>query len=262
MNKMDINKLLDFAVSIIIRSGRISRKYFRTGVEISNKSNRTFDPVTVADREVEAFLRKQIEKNYPDHGIYGEEHGHKSGNAYTWFIDPIDGTKGYISGAPMWGSLLGVMKNKRPLIGIMHQPFVGETFFADGSNAWWKHGNKRRILKTSTVKLPEKAILYCTHPAMFENRKDQKQFKRVEAAVKNSRFGGDCYGYCLLAAGYVDVVIEAGLKPYDIVPLIPIIKSAGGVVTDWEGNPAVNGGKVVAAANKRLHGNILSILNS
>ena len=129
MKTTELNELRDFAVSILVRSGRISRKYFRSNIQINTKSKDVFDPVTIADREVEAYLRNQIEKKYPDHTIFGEEYGHKEGNNVSWFIDPIDGTKGFISGSPMWGSLLGVTENKIPVMGVMHQPFIKETFF-------------------------------------------------------------------------------------------------------------------------------------
>ncbi len=262
MKKKQLNELLNFAVSILIRSGRISRKYFRSNIKVASKSNHSFDPVTIADREVEAYIRRQIERQFPEHSIYGEEFGHKQGNEISWLIDPVDGTKGFISGSPMWGSLLGVKENDTPVIGIMHQPFVRETFFADNNNAWCKSAGKISKLETSATIEPSRAILYCTHPDMFSSKKDQKRFKRVESQVKNSRYGGDCYGYCLMAAGHIDLVIEGGLKPYDIVPLIPIIESAGGVVTDWNGNSPVNGGTVVAAANRKLHRKVLSMLDS
>ena len=184
MKKKHLNELLEFAVAILVRSGRVSRKYFRSDIKITTKSKHTFDPVTAADREVEEYLRSQIEKRYPDHGIYGEEYGHKIGNDINWVIDPIDGTKGFISGSPMWGSLLGVTINDQPLIGVMHQPFVRETFFADNKNAWYKSGGNINKLKTSTTAEPSKAILYCTHPDMFDSKKDKKHF----ASLKRIKF--------------------------------------------------------------------------
>ncbi len=261
MKTTELNELRDFAVSILVRSGRISRKYFRSNIQINTKSKDVFDPVTIADREVEAYLRNQIEKKYPDHTIFGEEYGHKEGNNVSWFIDPIDGTKGFISGSPMWGSLLGVTENKIPVMGVMHQPFIKETFFAAGKNACLKSGATIKKLQSSSTTSLDRAILYCTHPSMFGSKKEFKTFQKIESKVKSSRYGGDCYGYCLLASGHVDVVIESGLKPYDIIPLIPIIQAAGGVITDWKGNLPLKGGKVIAAANKKLHRQLMSIVS-
>ncbi len=246
-------QMLAFAIKIAIASGRIARKYFRTSVQVDNKSSERFDPVTEADREIELYLRRQIQKQYPDHGITGEEQGVLEGGAYTWIIDPIDGTRGFIAGTPMWGTLLGLLKAGRPVLGVMHQPFVRETFYADRHSAWHKQGNAIQQLHARNTRTLTDAILCCTHPNLFKSAADRSAFQRLEKACRYSRYGTDCYGYTLLAAGHVDLVVEADLQAYDILPLIPLIESAGGVVTDWEGKPALQGGKVVAAANRSLH---------
>lgn len=253
-------QMLEFAVKIAIASGSIARKYFRSSIQVDTKSKHRFDPVTEADRQIEKFLRNKILKQYPDHGILGEEQGATPGNACTWVIDPIDGTRGFITGAPMWGTLLGLVENGRTLFGLMHQPFIRETFYADRSGAWLKRGSTIQSLRTRSTHKLEDAIVCVTHPAMFPTVSDRKAFARLESASRASRYGTDCYGYCLLAAGFVDLVVEADLQTYDILPLIPLINSAGGVVTDWEGNPAVNGGRVIAAANRRLHRSALQLL--
>lgn len=254
--------MLDFAISIVTTSGAMARKYFRSSLDVQSKSVQKYDPVTEADRNIEIYLRKKIHQQYPEHGIIGEEHGVKKGTQYTWVIDPIDGTRGFISGSPMWGSLLGLMENKSPILGLMHQPFIRETFYASSEGAWWKERKTITRLKTrDTFKLGD-AILYCTHPAMFSNKKEIKAFNQVEKQCRYSRYGADCYGYCLLAAGYVDIVIEADLKAYDIIPLIPIIKASGGVITNWEGKQPLQGGRVIAAANKKLHRQALALLNN
>jgi myo-inositol-1(or 4)-monophosphatase len=257
-----LQEMLEFALSITTRSGVIARKYFRSSLEISSKSTVEFDPVTEADQNIENYLRKKIHEQYPEHGIIGEEQGGNQGSKYTWIIDPIDGTRGFISGSPMWGSLLGLMENNRPVLGLMHQPYVRESFFATTRGAWWKQGTKISRLKTRNVTDIGKAILYTTHPSMFSSKQDIKAFNYVERQCRYSRFGADCYGYCLLAAGFIDLVIEADLKAYDIIPLIPIIKASGGVVTDWEGKSPLKGGRVIAAANKKLHHKALSFLNN
>ncbi|MEX2353778.1 MAG: histidinol-phosphatase [Gammaproteobacteria bacterium] len=255
-------ELLDFAVSIAEASGRIARKYFRSASPVANKSAADFDPVTEADRNIEAFLLKKIHASYPGHGVIGEEHGSVDGNSYTWILDPIDGTRGFISGSPMWGTLVGLMKDSVPLIGVMHQPIVRETFFADKKGTWLKRGKSIASVSTRSVSALEQAVLYCTHPSMFKQKADRLAFAKVESHCQYSRFGADCYGYCLLAAGFVDLVIEADLQAYDILPLIPLIESAGGIITDWEGNFPDTGGKVIAAANRRLHRSAIELLNS
>lgn len=253
-------QLLEFAVKIAIASGSIARKYFRTPVKVDTKSKLRFDPVTTADREIEQFLRDKIRKQFPDHGIIGEEQGQTEGGAWTWIIDPIDGTRGFIAGAPMWGTLLGLLKQDRPVLGLMHQPFVRETFYADRTGAWLKQGKTIRPLGTRDTRKLADAIVCCTHPALFKTASDKAAYARLEAECRYSRYGTDCYGYCLLAAGFIDLVVEADLQAYDIIPLIPVIESAGGVVTDWQGNPPLRGGKVIAAANRSLHRTALKLL--
>ena len=258
----EMQEIMDFALSIAAGSGRIARKYFRSSLVVDSKSEIRFDPVTEADRKIETYLCNKIKTRYPTHGIIGEENGGKKGDKFTWVIDPIDGTRGYISGSPMWGTLIGLMNDSGPVMGLMHQPFLRETFFANLKGAWWKVGTKTRKLKTTNTEEIGKAILYCTHPSMFTNKNESESFKKIESMSRYSRYGGDCYGYCLLAAGFVDLVIEADLKPYDIIPLIPIVESAGGIITNWEGNSSEYGGRVIAAANKDLHKKALSIMNS
>lgn len=261
MRKDMQQQMMRFAVKIAIASGSIARKYFRSPIQVDTKSRTGFDPVTRADREIEQFLRDKIRRYYPDHGILGEEQGATAGNGYTWIIDPIDGTRGFIAGAPTWGTLLGLVHNGRPVFGLMHQPFVRETFYADRSDAWLKQGKQIRSLRTRATRKLEQAIICATHPDMFGSSNDRSAFVRLAGICRYSRFGTDCYGYCLLAAGFVDLVVEADLQSYDILPLIPLIESAGGVVSDWQGKPATAGGRVIAAANRALHRAALEVLN-
>jgi len=254
-------QMMDFAVKIAVQSGRIGRRYFRSSLPVVNKSVSRFDPVTEADQDIETYLRRKIRDRYPRHGIVGEEQETVTGNAYTWILDPIDGTRGFISGSPMWGTLLGLTHNDRPMLGLMHQPLVRETFFANRSGAWWKRGSLVRSMTTRDTEKLENAILYCTHPAMFGIGRDSRVYRELESRCQYSRYGADCYGYCLLAAGFIDLVVEADLQPYDIIPLVPVIESAGGVITDWEGKPAGKAGKVVAAASRKLHKAAMAILN-
>ena len=260
MRKDEQQEILQFATRIAVASGSIARQYFRSSLSVDTKSRTRFDPVTEADRGIERFLRDKISRRWPDHGILGEEQGETLGNDYTWIIDPIDGTRGFVAGVPTWGTLLGLVHKGRPLLGLMHQPFVRETFYADRSGAWLKQGGKVRTLQTRSTRRVEDAIICATHPDMFGTGRDRVAFNQLQAACRYSRFGTDCYGYCLLAAGFVDLVVEADLQAYDILPLLPLIESAGGVVTDWQDNPATKGGRIIAAANKRLHKAALELL--
>lgn len=255
-------ELLEFAVGIAEEAGAIALQYFRSPLTVDNKSAARFDPVTHADREIELQLRARIAAAYPEHAVIGEEHGNSDGNHMIWVIDPIDGTRGFVTGSPMWGMLIGVMDAGRPLVGLIHQPFLQETFYASDAGAFLKAAHGVRRLYTRATEDLGQAVLYCTHPGMFEQAGDQAAFARVEQASRFSRYGGDCYGYALLAAGYVDLVVEASLQPYDIIPLVPLIEAAGGVVSDWTGNPPLHGGRVVAAATPALHRQTLQRLQS
>lgn len=258
----ELQNLLAFARRTLETAGRIAMQYFRVPITVENKSSAgRFDPVTRADREIETYIREQISAAYPGHAIVGEEAPPQAGrDNYKWFIDPIDGTKAFISGVPMWGMLLGLMEDDICRFGLLHQPFLNETFSGSALGAYLHRGKDRRALATRATGNLSEAILYCTHPSMFQSAADFNSFRRVADLCKLMRYGGDCYSYCLLAHGLIDLVIEADLKPHDIVPLIPIIEAAGGVVTDWRGTSAVHGGRIVAAANADLHAQALRLL--
>ncbi len=255
------NEMLEFAVSIAEEAGEIALRYFRSPMAVNNKSAELFDPVTRADEEIELQLRARISAAYPDHTIIGEEHGESAGNHMTWVIDPIDGTRGFVTGSPMWGTLIGLMNDGVPVLGLIHQPFLRETYFGSDAGAFFKSPAETGSIHTRDTARLTDAMLYCTHPAMFSEEPDRTAFNRIDRACRFSRFGGDCYGYALLAAGYVDLVVEATLQPYDIIPLIPLVEAAGGVVSDWSGQAAVHGGRIIAAANAELHREALNMLS-
>lgn len=219
-----------------------------------------FDPVTDADRAAEAVMREIIETERPDDGIIGEEFGTKSGTSgLTWVLDPIDGTRGYISGTPTWGILISVADQTGPLYGLIDQPYIGERFEGGFGIARMTgpHGNSPLATR------PSRGIGSCTLLSTFPevgSNIERRAFQNVAAAVKLTRYGMDCYAYALLAAGQVDLVIEAGLQPYDIHAPIAVIVAAGGVVSNWEGGAAHHGGRVIAAANRDVHAVALSIL--
>ena len=199
-------------------------------------------------------MRAMIRKNFPEHGILGEEYGAERTDAeYVWVLDPIDGTKSFITGMVAWGTLIGLMRFGEPVFGMMHQPFTREQFSGDGGAAHYRGpaGNRELRVRLRAASLSD-AVLFTTSPLLM-NKADRAAFGRVENAVKLSRYGGDCYAYCMLAAGHIDLIIETEIKPHDIVPLIPIITGAGGIVTTWENGPAQGGGRIVVAGDKRVH---------
>lgn len=250
-----LNELCDLA-----QPETLSR--FRQPIDILNKLHAGFDPVTEADKAAEEIIRKRILERFPDHGILGEEFGAVNPDAdYLWVIDPIDGTKAFISGLPTWGTLIGFYKKGVPFAGIMHQPFTGERYLCDGEASRLFHQNRVQKLSTSSVDALSDAILMTTSPALFSSD-EVAQYLQVEEACKLPRYGADCYAYCLLASGHIDLVIEAGLNAYDIAALIPIVEKAGGVFTNWQGGSAAQGGQVVVAANQALHLEAVKLLNS
>lgn len=235
---------------------------FRQPMDIENKAGSAgFDPVTAADCAAERALRAAISARYPAHGIQGEEQAELAGtSAWSWIIDPIDGTRSFMCGMPTWGTLIGVLEHGAPRFGMMSQPFVGEHFIGgDGVAELHGGGGIRRLACRGAPALAH-ATLFATTPDMFAAGPERATFDTLAAQVRLTRFGADCYGYCLLAAGHVDLVVEAGLGYYDIAPLIPIIESAGGVVTDWAGAPVRSGGRAVAAANHSLLDAALAVL--
>lgn len=253
-----------FLEELIEQAGEVSLKYFRSELAVTDKrqKGKAFDPVTRADMETEQFIRARIAAGFPGHAIIGEEFGVKQGaESLTWLIDPIDGTRGFISGTPMWGVLIGLKQGEECLVGAMRQPYLGETWIGDGKTAYFIRRQERTRIRVREYTGLDKAIVCCTHPAMYPTDEAREKFMGVVAGCRFSRYGTECLGYGMLASGYVDLVIEGGLSPYDIMPLIPIVEGAGGIITDWQGNAALNGGLIVAATGKRLHGEVLELLN-
>lgn len=247
--------LVAFVEKLAHASGEAILPFFRTGLSVTDKGRDAgaFDPVTEADRAAETVIRRMIRATFPDHGIVGEEFDdHKPDAEHVWVIDPIDGTRAFLCGLPVWGTLVGLMKNGEPVLGAMNQPYTGELFVGGVGKAYLKGPRGQRELQTRLMDRLAEATLMTTDPRLFSGEEGEA-FRRVEQDVRLSRYGTDCYAYAMLAAGQVDLVIEAGLKPYDIVALIPIIEGAGGVITTWDGSSARNGGRILAAANKTLH---------
>ncbi|HMO30392.1 histidinol-phosphatase [Enterovirga sp.] len=251
----------DFVEELAAASGRSILPFFRTTLAAEDKSGGgVFDPVTEADKAAEVTLRRLIAGAFPGHGIVGEEFGNEREDAeFVWVLDPIDGTKSFVSGFPLWGTLIGLLRNGRAAYGMMHQPFIGERFFGDGGGAGYRGPHGSRTIRTRPCASLAEATLSTTSPSLIPGDL-LPRYRRVEEAARLTRYGYDCYAYCMLASGHIDVVVEAGLKPYDIVALIPIIEGAGGIVTTWTGERAEGGGAIVACGDRRLHAQVLELL--
>ena len=251
---------LAFALTAVEEAGRESLPYFRTDLTIENKlSGDGFDPVTQADRAVEELLRSRIMERYPEHGIFGEEFGEESGNGLTWVIDPIDGTRAFMSGMLHWGVLVALFDGLRPVIGVMHQPYTEEFWWGDGASSQFRRGRATRTLRTRRCDSLRRASLLTTSPQWFTGV-DRGRYERLERAVRTSRYGGDCYIYAMVAMGQADLATDGSLNPYDIQALIPIIEGAGGIVCTYDGQDASMGGTVIAAGSPELQRLALEVL--
>ncbi len=238
-------------------------RHFRApGLSADNKLSDGFDPVTAADREAEAAMRDVLADRRPDDAILGEEFGSQPGTSgLTWVLDPVDGTRAFLSGTPTWGVLIAVGDERGPRLGVVDQPFIGERFIGGFGTAEVVGPQGRHRLATRRPRPLEDAILFTTFPEVGSNA-EREAFHTLAPRTKLTRYGLDCYAYALVAAGQVDLVVEAGLAPYDIQGPMAVIAAAGGIVTDWRGKPAHNGGRILAAANAEIHAAALEILST
>ena len=235
--------------------------YFRqSDLQTDNKLDTGFDPVTVADRAAEQAMRALLAQHRPQDGVWGEEFGHTPGQSgRLWVLDPIDGTRAFIAGTPTWGVLIALSDADGPFLGIIDQPYIAERFVGGREVAEWTGPLGTRALATRRTSDLDQALLFTTFPEVGRDN-DRAGFQQVAAKVLLTRYGMDCYAYALLAAGQIDLVIEAGLQAYDIQAPIAVIQAAGGVVTNWRGDPAHDGGQVLAAATPALHAQALAQL--
>ena len=255
-------EMADFMRSLAAAAAAETLPRFRQVNDIANKLSAGFDPVTEADREAEQAIRRLIAKTFPSHGILGEEFGlSNEGAREVWVIDPIDGTRAFISGLPLWGTLVGQTVDGDAVAGMMSQPFTDELFYADQTGAYYEGPGGSRKLATRETKRLGEATICTTTPSLFASH-ERIAYDRLERQTRLARYGTDCYAYCMLAAGHVDLVVESGLQPYDIVALIPVIEKAGGIITTLDGGPAEKGGFIVAAANADLHAAALAVLRA
>lgn len=249
------NEFSDFAHHLASISGKIIKQYFRTEISIDSKSD--FSPVTIADKKSEEIMREEILKHFPDHGIIGEEFGNQNNDAeYVWVLDPIDGTKSFICGAFSFGTLIGLLKNNQPVLGVINQPILNEFMIGDNSITTL---NGETVSVRNCNKIEDAVLITCDHfnIGKFQN---QQNFDALVKRVNLYRHWGDCYGYLLLAAGFVDIVIDPIMSVWDSMALIPIINGAGGIVTDYHGNDAVKGNSIIAASSQ-IHSEIIRALN-
>jgi len=257
----DMLLVLDAANTMADAAGKVILPLFRQPLEVTNKKTigSELDPVTEADRGAELIIRSVIDELFPDDGILGEEFGLKKGvSGYQWILDPIDGTGAFISGVPQWGTLIALHDGQRAVFGLI----LGERYFGyKGRAEFVTQAQVNGNLAVRSCDDIANAVLMTTSPDLFVGDK-HVAFQQVRQTVAMTRYGGDCYSYCLLAAGHSDLIIETNLNPYDIQALIPIIEAAGGIVSDWSGGPVPQGGDVIVAGDKRVHAQALSLINS
>ena len=245
-------ELTVFACHLAEAAGAAILPHFRKNTPIDVKAHETWDPVTEGDRAGERAIRQLIEERYPDHGIVGEEYGSKPARSdFTWILDPVDGTRAFVIGLPVWATLIGLYEKAVPKIGVMYQPFVGDMFYGNPAGSWLNHrGHVEKLCVRPASKLAD-AALGTTSPHLYKGP-DASNFENLRNQVKVTRYGGDAYFFSLLAAGHLDIAMDAGLQIYDIAALIPIIRGAGGIVESWDDRDVSLGGNVLAAATPEL----------
>ena len=258
----ELQVYLDFACDIVEQAGHKTLEYFRKPILVDRKASDVFDPVTDGDRAAEQLIREKIRDTWPTHGIRGEEFDDIEGDRWTWVIDPIDGTRAFISGMLHWGVLLALCDHNKATIGVMYQPFTEELFVGSSTGSTYRRGTVGQNLATKSCSELRDAILLTTSPRLFEKVDATRVLKELETTVKLTRFGGDCYQYAMLAMGMVDLVVETTLKPWDIQALIPLVEGAGGVISTWDGNDPNLGGNIVASCDAELHEQTLNLIRS
>jgi len=254
-----IDDFVALAVRLADESGAIVLRYFRSKLVVDDKAD--LSPVTVADREAEALMRRCIRERFPEHGIIGEEHGaERADAAYVWVLDPIDGTKSFISGKPLFGTLIALWHEGSPVLGIINHPALGERWIGAAGRATLYNGAPVEARPCAELAA---ATVYSTSPYMFATAADAARYDGLRRRVKLALFGTDCYAYGLVASGFADLVVESGLKPYDYAAVIPVIEGSGGMISDWQGRPLglASDGRVLAAGDRRAHAQALALLS-
>jgi myo-inositol-1(or 4)-monophosphatase len=255
---------ITFAHKLADTAGEVIRPFFRRQIEVTDKGlarGSVFDPVTAADKGAEQAIRAVIERERPDDGILGEEFPEKrSANGFRWVLDPVDGTRAFITGRHEWGSLIALEENGRAVLGILDQPVLRERFIGVNGEAALMVENRRTRLQVRSCPDLSEAVLCATDPAAYFSPPEGEAFRRVRGAVRMTRFGGDCYLFAVLALGLIDLIVEANFNRWDVAALIPIIEDAGGTITNWEGGSCAHGGQILAAGDVRLHEQAMKLL--
>ena len=262
-DRTELRQLIDFARETLEDAGALARAHFRRAPATEDKGDGTaYDPVTEADRAVEARVRERIRAAFPEDAILGEEAGAETGAGEAprlWTIDPIDGTRGYLCGFVQWGMLLALSRDGLPVLGVVHQPWTGETWAGSELGARFRHGGEERPISVRPCAELAAATLATTDPFLFPEPEAQL-FHALRRSVRLGRYGGDCYAYCMLAMGQIDLVVESGLSPWDVRALVPLVEAAGGYITNWRGGACSGGGQVVASGDARIHAAVLERL--
>lgn len=259
-DRYSIDEMAAFAARLAGAARAETLKRFRDGGEVMNKDRSGFDPVTLADRTAEAAMRALIEETYPNHGIVGEEYPDLPSNgSCCWSLDPIDGTRSFICGLPTWTTLIALLDKGRPVLGLIDAPQLSELYVGHGDSALLVKQSEATRLEASGCSRVSQARFSTTDPSLFDAA-DAAAFERVRRVARTARYGHDAYAYARLAAGTIDLVVEAGLKPHDYNALIPVVRASGGVIGNWLGEDDFSGGKIVAAATAELFEEAVELL--
>lgn len=252
INSAQLNDLTAFALTLAEAAAGEILPHFRENAPVDIKAAETWDPVTEGDRAGERAIRHLIEKHHPSHGIIGEEFGVKTGSSgLTWILDPVDGTRAFVIGLPTWATLIALYADGKPVLGVMSQPFVGDTFHGNREGSWLNHRGKRQQIRVAPHRSLADGLAGTTSPHLYKDG-SADAFERLRTSVKSMRYGLDCYSFSLMAAGHLDIAMDPVLQIYDIAALIPIIQGAGGVVASWTDNDPCQGGNVITASSQAL----------
>lgn len=257
----ELAELTDFANDLADAARLVITRHYRSDLSVSHKASDMprGQPVTVADRDAEQAMRGMIAAHYPDHGIVGEEHGATNADAdWQWVLDPIDGTRAFIAGMPMFGTLIGLTYHGAPVLGIIDQPVLGERFVGHARGATF-NGAPMATRPCATL---DHAVFATTDIAMFDTPAARAAYEAIRKRALVTQFGGNCYAYAMLAAGAIDMVIEADLKPWDVTALVPVIEAAGGIITGWDGSPAHTASHVLACSDRALYNEVRPLLKN
>lgn len=257
--------LIQFADRLADASGAVIRPFFRQPIDVAHKHSdqHSFDPVTEADKGGERAIRAIIERERPDDAILGEEYGEKSGTSgWRWVLDPVDGTRAFITGRHEWGSLIALEKDGAPVLGILDQPVLGERFIGVNGASHLVRGGVRTALKARACASLDLAVLCSTDPSAYMTVPQQVAFTRVKDQARLTRYHGDCYLFAMLAMGFLDVIVEGPFRRWDVAALFPLVEGAGGVITNWQGAPWRDGDPLLACGDARVHAQAVALLNA